>query len=156
MRRLAGLELKLPPLALAGAVAALMALAARGWPALGFALPAKPFAVAALAAAGAAIAVLGVRAFRRARTTVDPRVPHKASQLVRGGIYRASRNPMYLGMALLLAAWGLQLANLAALLGLPAFVLYMNRFQIRPEERLLGEKFGPEFDQYRAAVRRWL
>lgn len=153
---MSSLELKVAPLLLVGAVAAAMALLARWLPALGFMLPARPLMVAALAAAGATLAVLGVRAFVRARTTVDPRVPHKASQLVRGGVYRASRNPMYLGMALLLAAWGLQLGNLAALLGLPAFVLYMNRFQIGPEERLLRRKFGPEFDDYCAAVRRWL
>ena len=153
---MSSLELKIPPLLLVSAVAAAMALLARWLPALGFTLPAKPLMVAALAAAGAAIAVLGVRAFVRARTTVDPRVPHESSRLVRGGVYRASRNPMYLGMALLLAAWGLQLANLAALLGLPLFVLYMNRFQIGPEERGLRRKFGSDFDQYRAAVRRWL
>lgn len=153
---MSNLELKVPPLALVVAVAAAMALLARAWPALHFTLPAGPLMVAALAAAGATLAVLGVRAFVRARTTVDPRLPHKASQLVRGGVYRASRNPMYLGMALLLAAWGLQLGNLAALLGLPLYVMYMNRFQIGPEERLLRRKFGPEFDDYCAAVRRWL
>ena len=130
---MSSLELKVPPVVLLGAVAAAMALLARWLPALDFALPAKPFAVAALAGAGAAIAVLGVRAFVRARTTVDPRVPHKSSQLVRSGVYGASRNPMYLGMGLLLAAWGLQLANLAALLGPPLFVLYLNRFQIWAE-----------------------
>ena len=129
---MSSLELKVPPLLLVGAVAAAMALLARWLPALDFTLTARPFAVATLAAAGAALAVLG------------------------GGVYRASRNPMYLGMALLLAAWGLQLANLAALLGLPLFVLYMNRFQIGPEERGLRQKFGSDFDQYRAAVRRWL
>lgn len=153
---MSSLELKVPPLALVAAVAALMALLARWFPALDFTLPAKVVAVAALAAAGATFAALGVRAFVRARTTLDPRVPHESSRLVRSGVYRASRNPMYLGMLLLLAAWGLHLGNLAALLGLPAFVLYMNRFQIGPEERLLRQKFGPEFDQYRAAVRRWL
>lgn len=153
---MSSLELKVPPLLLFGAVALVMALLARWLPAWDFTLPASSAAAAVLAAAGAGVAALGARAFVRARTTLDPRLPHKSSSLVRGGVYRASRNPMYLGMLLLLAAWGLQLGNLAALLGLPAFVLYMNRFQITPEERLLGEKFGLEFDQYRAAVRRWL
>ena len=153
---MSSLELKIPPLLLVSAVAAAMALLARWLPALGFTLPAKPLMVAALAAAGATLAVLGVRAFVRARTTVDPRLPHESSQLVRGGVYRVSRNPMYLGMALLLAAWGLQLANLAALLGLPLFVLYMNRFQIVPEERELARHFGAEFQAYRERVRRWL
>ena len=153
---MSSLELKVPPLLLVGAVAAAMALLARWLPALDFTLTARPFAVATLAAAGAALAVLGVRAFVRARTKLDPRVPHASPPLVRSGVPRPRVNPVSVAMALLLAAWGLQLANLAALLGLPLFVLYMNRFQIGPEERGLRQKFGSDFDQYRAAVRRWL
>lgn len=150
------LELKLPPLLLAGIVAALMGLVAWALPGLAFALPARAFAALGLAAAGAAIALLGVRAFARARTTVDPRVPHKSSSLVRSGVYRISRNPMYLGIALLLGAWALWLAHAPALLGVPAFVLYMNRFQIDAEERMLQRTFGADFERYRAQVRRWL
>ena len=63
---------------------------------------------------------------------------------------------MYLGFALLLLAWGLFLENLAALLGVAAFVLYMNRFQIAPEERALEARFGAEYSRYCARVRRWI
>jgi protein-S-isoprenylcysteine O-methyltransferase Ste14 len=72
------------------------------------------------------------------------------------GVYRWTRNPMYLGMAVLLLAWGLWLANGAALAVISLFVAYLNRFQIAPEERALQARFGDEFTAYRARVRRWL
>jgi protein-S-isoprenylcysteine O-methyltransferase Ste14 len=101
-------------------------------------------------------ALAGVYCFRRAHTTVDPLHPDKASRLVTGGIYRVSRNPMYLGFALLLLAWAVFLASPWMLLGVPAFMLYIGRFQIQPEERALETLFGQEFRDYRAQVRRWL
>jgi protein-S-isoprenylcysteine O-methyltransferase Ste14 len=101
-------------------------------------------------------ALAGVYCFRRAHTTVDPLHPDKASRLVTGGIYRVSRNPMYLGFALLLLAWAVFLASPWMLLGVPAFMLYIGRFQIQPEERALESLFGQEFRDYRAQVRRWL
>jgi protein-S-isoprenylcysteine O-methyltransferase Ste14 len=76
--------------------------------------------------------------------------------MVTSGVYRHTRNPMYLGMLCLLGAWAAWLGNAAALLGLPAFVAYMNRFQIAPEERALAQRFGAAFDAYAARVRRWL
>jgi protein-S-isoprenylcysteine O-methyltransferase Ste14 len=63
---------------------------------------------------------------------------------------------MYLGIAFVLLGWAIYLANLAALLLVPAFVAYMTRFQIKPEERALLEKFGSNFADYMAAVRRWI
>lgn len=101
-------------------------------------------------------ALAGVYCFRRAHTTVDPLHPDKASRLVTGGIYRVSRNPMYLGFALLLLAWAVFLASPWMLLGVPAFMLYIGRFQIQPEEWALESLFGQEFRDYRAQVRRWL
>lgn len=73
-----------------------------------------------------------------------------------GGVYRATRNPMYVGLALLLLAWTVYLGAPLALLGVAAFVAYITRFQIVPEERVLAQKFGPEFGAYRSRVRRWL
>lgn len=72
------------------------------------------------------------------------------------GVYCFSRNPMYLGFLLALAGWIVYLSNVLAALLLPAFVAYMNRFQIKPEERALLTKFGPSFAHYMAAVPRWL
>ncbi len=82
--------------------------------------------------------------------------PDTASSVVTAGIYRATRNPMYLGLALALAGWAMYLSNLVALLIVPAFVAYMTQFQIKPEERTLLAKFGPGFAAYMAAVRRWI
>ena len=110
-----------------------------------------------LAAAGIALAVAGIREFRAARTTVNPLQPEQAAAMVTGGIYRRTRNPMYLGMACLLAGWAAWLGRIAPLvLVLPAFVLYMNRFQIQPEERALERRFGTAFREYAQRVRRWI
>ena len=76
--------------------------------------------------------------------------------MVSSGIYGRTRNPMYLGFLLALAGWAAWLANGAALLVLPVFVLLMNRLQIAPEERALGAHFGAEYQGYRARVRRWI
>ena len=125
-------------------------------PEISFSLPARlPLALAMLAL-GVAVALAGVIAFRSKRTTVNPFTPSASSSVVSGGIYRVSRNPMYLGFFLALAGWALYLSNVAAVLFLPAFVAYMTQYQIKFEERALAAKFGSEFSQYMARVRRWV
>ena len=109
-----------------------------------------------LIGAGLLFVLAGGISFRRARTTVNPLKPEAASALVTSGIYRYTRNPMYVGFALWLLAWGLYLASPLVLLGVLGFVLYMNRLQIAPEERALGRLFGADFAAYRQRVRRWL
>lgn len=150
------LELKIPPVVQAAIAAVLMWGLAKLLPGLAFPVPGARLLAVALALAGAVIAVLGVWEFRCAGTTVDPRVPHRAACLVDSGIYRFSRNPMYLGLLLLLAAGAVYLGNLAAFAVLPLFVLSMNRLQIRPEERFMQEKFGEAYRDYTARVRRWI
>jgi protein-S-isoprenylcysteine O-methyltransferase Ste14 len=105
---------------------------------------------------GQGIAVSGMVAFRRARTTINPVRASEASSLVNSGVYRLTRNPMYLGWALTLLAWALYLGNLVALVFVPIFVWYITRFQIKPEERILSELFGTEFASYSSKVRRWI
>lgn len=109
-----------------------------------------------LAVAGVAVAVAGASVFARAGTTTDPLNPNRASRLVTYGIYRYTRNPMYLGLATVLAAWALYLANGASLALVLAFVGYMTRFQIRLEEQALLTVFGDDYASYKASVRRWL
>lgn len=82
--------------------------------------------------------------------------PAAATSLVVRGIYRYSRNPMYLGLLVVLLALALYLAKLSAFAMPPVFVLYLTALQIKPEEAALRERFGPEFDDYTARVRRWL
>lgn len=154
------LELKIPPLLLMLLFALAMWLLVPLTAPLStkLALPALYTTVLALclAVTGVAVALAGVLEFRRAKTTVDPRVPQQSSSLVLVGIYRYSRNPMYLGFLLLLAAFACYLQSLMALAFLPLFVLYLNQFQIKPEERFLLQKFGQDFQVYMKQVRRWL
>jgi protein-S-isoprenylcysteine O-methyltransferase Ste14 len=154
--RCSPLELRVPPLVVVLIVAAANWLAARAAPQLSIRLPAQQVLAAALVLAGVLAITGGVLAFRRARTTVDPVHADRASSLVATGIYRITRNPMYLGMLLALSGWALYLGHAAGLLLLPAFVLYMNRYQIAPEERVLAAKFGESFAAYRRSVRRWV
>jgi protein-S-isoprenylcysteine O-methyltransferase Ste14 len=90
------------------------------------------------------------------KTSPSPFNPGKASLIVRTGFYRFSRNPMYLGMVIVLAGWAVMLLNPLALVGLPVFVAYINHFQIGPEERALAQRFGDEYIAYTQQVRRWL
>lgn len=94
--------------------------------------------------------------FLRARTSADPVQIDKASRLVTAGIYRLSRNPMYLGLGLLLLAWAARLASPLALLPVAYFFFHLNRWQIPAEEALLRAKFPADYDRYCATTGRWL
>ena len=150
------LELKVPPPLVAIAIAALMWALSKLPPAIPWPHPVRSLLLVPLAAAGILMTGSGMLAFGLARTTVNPMRPDAAAQLVRTGVYRISRNPMYLGLLLGLIAWTLALSATWPWLGPLCFVLYMNRFQIAPEERALSAKFGDSYAQYRARVRRWL
>lgn len=150
------LELKIPPVVIVLLLGTLMFAAARLAPAFGFALPANHVIATGVMAAGMLSAILGVVSFRRAGTTVNPLQPAAASRLVVSGIYRRTRNPMYLGMLLVLLGWGMFLTNALAFLAAAAFIPLMNRLQIGPEERILAATFGPAFTVYQSTVRRWL
>jgi protein-S-isoprenylcysteine O-methyltransferase Ste14 len=150
------LEAMVPPPAIAAVVALAM------W---GISLVAPPLEMptalrlapcAALAIVALVFSIAGVVSFRRARTTLDPTKPETASSLVSSGIYRVTRNPMYVGLSFVLFAWAVFLSSAWALLGLLAFVFYIGRFQIAPEERALSKLFGSEYTAYQAKVRRWL
>lgn len=150
------LELKIPPVAFGLSLGALMWIVARGVPTLDFTPPARRVLALSLAIAGVIIAIMGVISFRRAKTTVNPLKPDAASALVVSGIYRATRNPMYLGMLLVLLGWGLFLGNALTFPVAIVFIPLMNRLQIVPEERALTAMFGPAFRTYQSTVRRWL
>jgi protein-S-isoprenylcysteine O-methyltransferase Ste14 len=152
------LELRIPPLALTAAVAVGMVGTAHGLPWLRFALPAAAAAVIAIVVAiiGASLAILGVYEFRRAHTTVNPVRPGNASRVVTSGVYRLSRNPMYLGIWLLLLALAAYQSHALSFAWVAVFAAYMNRFQIGPEERVLESMFGDEYRAYSRAVRRWI
>ena len=105
---------------------------------------------------GVLIVLVGGYQFRKASTTVNPLLPEESSKLVTSGIYRYSRNPMYIGFFLFLLAWSILLGSLVTLLVLPIFVLLITKVQIVPEEAILEEKFQNEYRQYKSNVRRWI
>ena len=109
----------------------------------------------ALVALGAGFDVLGLWMFRKARTTFSPLRPDRSAAVVQTGVYRITRNPMYLGMVLILLGLALYLASPWALLRPVAFAAYITRFQIVPEERALTARFGEAYTAYCARVRRW-
>jgi len=111
---------------------------------------------AILALVGVGFDVAGLLAFRRARTTINPLRPQAASALVSTGVYKVTRNPMYVGMLFMLLAWTVYLSSVWGMLGPGLFVCYMNRFQIGPEEQALRRLFGQRYTEYERSVPRWL
>ena len=151
------MSLKIPPLALTGLFIIMMAALSWQLPQFTLNIPENIIIAFIIATIGSSICVMGVASFRSAETTVNPTTPHQASSLVICGIYRISRNPMYLGFLLLLIAWGLYLSHaLSLFLFPPLFIIYMNTFQIPHEEKALEAIFGEEFISYKNSVRRWL
>ena len=150
------LELRVPPPAVALVTALLMWWVSRVALAFGFLLPSHDFFAILLAAGGFVTSLSGVVTFRKAKTTVNPLKPESSSSLVTWGVYSITRNPMYLGLLIILTGWAIYLSNALAFLFLPAYILYINSFQIAPEERVLSSLFGQEFAAYRTRVRRWL
>lgn len=153
---LSRLEAKLPPLLVVALVGAAMWGIARVtvsfepafWLRLGLA--------GLLVVTGVVLVVAGLLEFRRASTTVNPMAPEESSSIVQSGIYRHTRNPMYLGFLLALIAWAVWLAAPWALLGPVIYVVGMTRFQIIPEERALAEQFGEDYLDYCRRTRRWI
>ncbi|MFK7829874.1 MAG: isoprenylcysteine carboxylmethyltransferase family protein [Congregibacter sp.] len=150
------LQNKVPPPLVSGLFALAMWAATPYLPVINMPYRAKGLLILVLVLLGVKAALGGVLAFREARTTVNPLKPERASSLVITGIYRFSRNPMYLGMALFLTAWMIYLGSPLLLLAVIGFVLYMNMFQIGPEERAMQRLFGAEFESYKKQVRRWI
>lgn len=147
------MELRIPPPVQVALAIALMAGIGRIAPAPALHLP---WLTAVLATAALALLFAPAVRFSRECTTVDPIHPERAERLVTQGFFRITRNPMYLGMALLLgavAAWGFAWGHLAVIV---LFIWWMTRFQIIPEERALEARFGEEYRDYKANVRRWV
>lgn len=105
---------------------------------------------------GCVFCIAGLVSFRLANTTVNPSKPEQATNLVTSGVYRFSRNPMYVGFVFILLGWGIWLSSLWALLCVAGFIAYLTLFQIIPEERALTKLFGEDYTQYKNKVKRWL
>ena len=153
---MASLEVKVPPPAVALLFGLLMWLASRVVASIGIPVGARVGVAVVLASLGLTFGFAVMLSFVRARTTMNPTKPSATSSLVTGGVFRLTRNPMYLSLLLYLLGWAAYLSNWLALLLVPVFVLYINELQIKPEERALSALFGAEYASYKARVRRWL
>ena len=151
-----GLELKVPPPLVALLVAGVMWELAKLTPQMELSGSLRHVVSGALFLAGVLFTLSAMLTFRRSKTTVNPLKPEATTAFVSGGPFRVSRNPMYLGLLLVLFGWAVLLGAPWTLAGPVAFVLYLQRFQIIPEERVLALKFGEVYAQYCARVRRWL
>lgn len=149
------LELRIPPPIIALLVMAGMYLIDRLLP-LGVRVPGRVFWFIGFFVLGMAVAIVGVVQFRQQRTTIHPLNPEHSTSLVTSGIYRYSRNPMYLGMLLVIVGWLIYLGSWLAVFMPVVFVLLINKLQIVPEERILASKFGQSFTEYLGSVRRWI
>jgi len=109
-----------------------------------------------LVIAGITLGVLAIKQLKREFTTLNPFRPNTTSSLVTSGIFKFTRNPMYLGMLFILIGFAIFLGKLSSFMVLPAFCLLLTEMQIKPEERILEEKFGDEYLDYKSRVRRWL
>lgn len=149
-------EMLLPPLVALVATAGVMFGVASLAPGRTFVLPGSTGIGIALGALGLGVVIAAARSFRAKQTTVNPLTPDAATALVSTGVFRVTRNPMYLGFVLVLAGWAAYLSSSIAWLLVPGLAVYLTEFQIKPEERALLAKFGSEFSEYAARVRRWL
>ena len=102
------------------------------------------------------IIILSMYKFRKIKTTISPLRPNKTSSLVKSGIYEYTRNPMYLGLLLMLFSIALFLKNFISFLIIPLFILFITKNQILPEEEALENIFGEEYRNYKNKVRRWI
>ncbi len=151
-----GMPIKIPPVLLALLFFGLGYIISFVTPHLQLQLPEWRIGAYVISIGGVMVAVLAVLHFRLARTSVNPFDPSKATELITGGVYQISRNPMYLGLAMGLAAWALFLGSPLALLTVPAFAFCMNRMQIEAEEQALEDRFGEAYRAYKKRVRRWI
>lgn len=150
------LELLLPPPVVMLISGLIMWLISKAFPALSVPWLHNPLLAGLMVLLGLGIGLSGIIAFLQSKTTANPKRPSETTKLVSNGIYRYSRNPMYLGMLCLLISWVFYLGNLLSILGIFIYIAYLTRFQIIPEERVLQEKFQNDFLDYTSRVRRWL
>ena len=150
------LKLKVPPDLTFLFFGAAIWAASNFFPTLDISFPGNHWLTGILAIIGGLIVIGGIMEFRRVKTTVNPINPNLASTIVTSGVYRFTRNPMYFGMFLLLTAFSIKYLNILSPIFLTGYIVYMNRFQIIPEEKALTEKFGDDYLKYKRSVRRWI
>ena len=150
------MKLLVPPPAQAIICAAGMWLISQRFPSLNFSFDFQQYLAIVICAIGILIDLISVGMFAKFKTTVSPFSPHKTDKLVTTGFYKYTRNPMYLGMVVILTGLCVWLGNFGSFALIPVFMWFVTQFQIVPEEEILREKLGEEYDAYLARVRRWI
>lgn len=153
---LPSLERKIPPPVVAIIAAGVMWLLAKEVVVSSYEAPYKVAICSVLIVFGFLVDFAALWLFMKAKTTVNPIKPNKASSLVTGGVYRYTRNPMYIGNLIFLLAWLVWLGSAYGFIGLILYVFYMHQFQIKPEEKALLSLFGNEYSLFCSKVRRWI
>jgi protein-S-isoprenylcysteine O-methyltransferase Ste14 len=147
---------RIPPPVVVVIIAALMWWLARFVELGNFKFDGQSLLAIAFMSAGIGMMLVAAFSFYKAKTTINPLDPSKASHLITTGMFGFSRNPIYLADLLVLGAWAIWLGNIFNIALLVVFVVYINRFQITPEERALGTLFGDAYSEYCSRVRRWI
>lgn len=150
------LKLKIPPPIVGLICALLMWIISSVSVSFDFILPGRTMIALCLLCLAVCLDVFALLKFRSNKTTINPMKPDESSDLVVSGIYKYTRNPMYLGLLIILCSWAVYLADFVSLLLLPVFVWYITTYQIIPEEQILENKFGMKYIQYKHNVRRWI
>ncbi len=146
--------MKIPPLAQLAICSLIAGILSILLPLMAFSAP--NWLVAIIALIGSLFLLPAVISFATQKTTVNPQTPSAATTLVTGGIYSITRNPMYLGMLLLLVAFAVWLGEVSAIPIVLLFIWYITTFQIKPEEDVLRQLFREEYEEYCKKVRRWI
>lgn len=150
------MALMIPPPVLLLITALLMWWVSNATPALILVFPFQALLSYALLVAALTLMFAAAWRFLRARTSINPMRPDAASNLITDGVFRISRNPIYLADALLLTAYAVWMGNPLCIPLLAGFIWYITCFQIRPEEHALAARFGDAYTAYSQRVRRWL
>ena len=150
------LETKIFPPALTALLLLLMTAIKYLIPEANFNMPFSGLIALLLFIIGLAFLISANMAFKKAQTTINPFKPEKATALVTSGVFSITRNPMYLGLLFLLLAWDVFLSNLLCLIGPIFLLIYLNRFQIEPEEKAMEKLFGDTYISYKIRIRRWI
>jgi len=150
------LKLKIPPPVIGLVCALIMWLISRVFDSFDFDFPSRKLIALGLFCLALSIDFLALLKFKSLKTTINPIKPEDSSSLVDSGVYKYTRNPMYLGLLIILFSWGLYLGNFISMLLLPIFVWYITVFQIIAEEEILENIFNEKYNQYKQKVRRWI
>ncbi|WP_353303577.1 methyltransferase family protein [Sessilibacter corallicola] len=151
-----GLELKIPPPVIGITTAVLMWFIAQNTLQVAIPIETRMVLAAVFVGIGLVFDASSILRFFKKKTTINPLKPSNTTQLVTTGIYSVSRNPMYLGLLLILMGWFFYLSAPISFLGIIFYLVYITVFQIIPEERILETIFGESFLTYKTKTRRWI